>query len=259
MLSARSLEVIESSAGWRRNRVEHFDLPEGPVVVKGQRPLRGPWAHRVLNGLATLAGVPCLKAVPVHGGHLAQAVEVRRLRDLAAAGVRVPQVLHVAEDYFVMEDLGSDNLVRQMGLGGEAARRAWWRCAQYLLDAHQAGAYFSQCFARNLIVLPQGVGAIDFEDDPLEVMSLTDAQTRDWLAFFQSSLWLLDVPHRWIDEQLDALLSRESPEVQRALAVATSRLAWLRHLSNNRKLWGRDGISIRAAALHLHRYRLRHA
>lgn len=258
MLSARSIEIIESSPGWRRHRIEFFDLPEGRMVVKGQRPARGPWAHRVLNGIAALAGVPCLKAVPVHGGQKAQDVEVRRLRALAAVGVRVPKVLHVAQDYFVMENMGSTNLVCQLAEGGEIARQAWLRCAQYVLDAHMAGVYFSQCFARNLIMLPQGVGAIDFEDDPLEVMNLTDAQARDWLAFFQSSLWLLDVSHRWIDEQLDFILSQETPKVQRALALAANRLAWLRHLSNNRKLWGRDGIAIRAAALHLHRYRLRH-
>lgn len=119
MLSARSIEIIESSPGWRRHRIEFFDLPEGRMVVKGQRPARGPWAHRVLNGIAALAGVPCLKAVPVHGGQKAQDVEVRRLRALAAVGVRVPKVLHVAQDYFVMENMGSTNLVCQLAEGGK--------------------------------------------------------------------------------------------------------------------------------------------
>ncbi len=259
MLSARSLEIIEASHGWRRNRVEHFELPEGRVVVKGQRPLRGPWAYRLLNGIATLAGVACLKAVPMHGGGLAQKVEVRRLQALSAAGVRVPQLWHVAEDYIAMEDLGQSNLIRLIGEGGETARDAWQRCARYLLDVHRAGQYLSQCFARNIMVLSNEIGAIDFEDDPLEVMSLPDAQARDWLLFLQSSLWVLDEPPDWVDEQLDAWLGQETPEVRRVLGVAITRLAWLRHLSNNRKLWGRDGISARTAAVFLHRYRLRHA
>ncbi|WP_180683306.1 hypothetical protein [Tepidicella baoligensis] len=258
MLSARSLEIIKASQGWRRNRVEHFELPEGRVVVKGQRPLRGPWAHRLLNGIATLAGVACLKAVPVHGGALAQKVEVRRLQDLSAAGVRVPRLWHVAEDFIVMEDLGQNNLIRLIDQGGEAARVAWQRCAHYLLEVHRAGQYLSQCFARNIMVLPHEIGAIDFEDDPLEVMSLPDAQARDWLIFLQSSLWALDAPPSWVDAQLDAWLGQETPEVQRALGAAIKRLAWLRHLSDNRKLWGRDGISARATAAFLYRYHLRH-
>lgn len=259
MLSAHSLEIIEASHGWRLNRVEHFELPEGRVVVKGQRPLRGPWAHRLLNGIAVLAGVACLKAVPVHGGPLAQKVEVRRLQALAAAGVRVPQLWHVADDFIAMEDLGQNNLIRLIDEGGEAAREAWQRCARYLLDVHRAGQYLSQCFARNIMVLPNEIGAIDFEDDPLEVMSLPDAQARDWLIFLQSSLWALNAPPEWVDAQLDDWLGQETFEVRRVLGVAITRLAWLRHLSNNRKLWGRDGISARATAAFLHRYLLRHA
>ena len=57
MISAESLQRIEQSPGWRHRRVEVFDLPQGRLLVKGQRAPRGPWAHRWLNFLARAAGV----------------------------------------------------------------------------------------------------------------------------------------------------------------------------------------------------------
>ena len=57
MISLTSIARIESSTVWRQKRVEIIDLPEGRMLVKGQRPLRGPWAHRVLNLFAWMAGV----------------------------------------------------------------------------------------------------------------------------------------------------------------------------------------------------------
>ncbi len=59
MISLTSIARIESSTVWRNKRVEIIDLSEGRMLVKGQRPLRGPWAHRIpepvcLDGRRTL-------------------------------------------------------------------------------------------------------------------------------------------------------------------------------------------------------------
>ncbi|KVW96779.1 hypothetical protein [Thiobacillus denitrificans] len=41
----------------------------------------------------------------------------------------------------------------------------------------------AQAFARNLVWSPEhGLGAIDFEDDPISAMPLAQAQIRDWRA-----------------------------------------------------------------------------
>ena len=57
MISPESIARIEASSVWRSRRVEVFDLPEGQVLVKGQRATRSPWPHRLLNTLAWMAGV----------------------------------------------------------------------------------------------------------------------------------------------------------------------------------------------------------
>ncbi|MEO7940778.1 MAG: hypothetical protein ABIR55_19315 [Burkholderiaceae bacterium] len=248
MISLTSIARIEASVVWRERRVEVFDLPEGRLLVKGQRPLRGPWAHRTLNLFGRLAGVPYLKAVPVHGGAQSQEIEIRRLQTLHAAGVAVPQVHHVAPDYFVMSYLGANDLARALREQGAQAYGLWMAAMEHLLLVHARGQYLSQCFARNIIVSHQFEGLIDFEDDPLEVMTLEQAQARDWLVYLQSTLWNLALDEQRLDTALRSVLERESEPVRAVLRHAAHRLAWLRHLPTNRKIWGKDFVSLQAVA-----------
>ena len=254
MISAESITRIEASSGWRARRVEVFELPEGKVLVKGQRARRSPWPHRLLNALARMLAVDYLKAVPVHGGARSQAIELTRLRALAASGVPVPDVLHVADDYFVMTYLGANDLAVTLREQGVQAFELWKAALEQLLAVHTAGQYLSQCFARNMIVSHKFEGLIDFEDDPLEVMTLVEAQARDWLVFLQSSLWNLAAPSAVVDAALGSVLARESASVRAMLRHAAARLAWLRWLPANRKVWGKDFVSLQRVAAVLHRH-----
>jgi tRNA A-37 threonylcarbamoyl transferase component Bud32 len=255
-LSAASIAQIEASPVWRANRVEVFNLPEGKVIVKGHRPLRGPWRHRILNALATLFRAPMMKAVPVHGGARAQAVELARLAQLQAAGLSVPHVLHAAPDYFVMSYLGSSHLASILNVQGFAAYPLWRTVAEQVVQVHAAGQYLSQCFGRNMIVDrshgDRFAGMIDFEDDPLEVMSLQQAQVRDWLVFLQSTVWALNAPPTVLKNALAELLGKESPALRAAVLESAGRLRWLRHLPRSRKPWGKDTVMIQAAAQAMH-------
>lgn len=256
MISLTSIARIEASGGWRARRVEVFDLAEGKVLVKGQRAPRSPWPHRLLNALAWLAGVPYLKAVPVHGGARSQAIEVARLQELRAAGIAVPQVHHAAPDYLVMAYLGSNDLARALREQGAGARDLWLQAMEQLLHVHAQGQYLSQCFARNIIVSTRFEGLIDFEDDPLEVMTLAQAQARDWLIYLQSTLWNLALPTGQLDAALASVLARERPAVREVLRHAARRLGWLRVLPTNRRVWGKDFVSLQAVGAALHRHHL---
>lgn len=255
-------ERIAASAGWRAHRVEVFDTSLGRVIAKGQRPLRSPTRHLALNAIARLVGVPFLGAVPVHGGAQAQAVEIRRLQALHEAGLRVPRVLHVAHDHFVMSWLGASHLAELLHQRRPQAFALWREGGQALVRVHAAGQYLSQCFGRNMIVddsgaAPRFAGMIDFEDDPLEVMSLPEAQVRDWMIYLQSTLWDLQVPTAQVDAALDALMAAERPEVRALFAAACRRLAWLRCLPASRR-WGRDTLAVQVVAATAHRWRRRH-
>ncbi len=257
-LSDQELERIVRSSGWRQRRIEVFDTAHGKVLAKGQRPQRHPALYRLLNALAWMTGAPFLKAVPMHGGAQAQQTEVARLRALHAAGARVPQVLHVAPDHFVMQWLGGDHLGTLLQAGHPQGEALWREAGDLLVRLHARGQYLSQGFARNLIVdtshePPRLAGAIDFEDDPLQVMSLPQAQVRDWLAFLQSTLWTLPLPPEWIDVQLDAWMRLEADEVRDQFLDAARKLGWLRHLPRQRR-FGRDTVALQAAAAAAHRF-----
>jgi len=261
-LSLSEQERIAASSGWRAHRVEVFDTAAGRVIAKGHRPLRSPARHRALNFVARLVGVPFLRAVPVHGGAQSQAVEISRLRALRAAGAPVPEVLHVAPDHFVMRWLGANQLANLLHQRHPAAFDLWLQGARALVSVHAASQYLSQCFGRNMIVddraePPRFAGMIDFEDNPLEVMTLPEAQVRDWLIYLQSTLWDLHVPTARLDAALDELMQAERPEVRALFLAVCARLSWLRCLPERRK-FGRDIIAVQAVAAAAYRWRARH-
>ena len=253
-MSPASIARIEASQTWRVRRIEVFVLPEGTVLVKGQRAVRSPWPHRLLNLFARAAGAPYLKAVPVHGGQRSQAIELQRLTALRAAGLAVPRVRHVGVDYFVMDYLGPRDLavtLRERGMDGFGL---WQAATEQLLQVHTRGEYLSQCFARNMIVSDKFEGLIDFEDDPLEVMSLAEAQARDWLIYLQSTLLNLAAAPAVLDQALRSALGRESPAVRAILRHAARRLGWLRWLPRQRAVWGKDFVSLQAVGAALYRH-----
>ncbi|MDO5623935.1 MAG: hypothetical protein Q4G71_04520 [Pseudomonadota bacterium] len=264
-LSPQDLAQIAQAPGWQGGQVAVVELagrgadgPGAKVVVKGMRTPRGAARYRVLNAAARLLGLPFLKAAPAHGGARGQAVEVARLQALHAAGARVPAVLHVAPDHFVMQWLGAEHLAAWLHGQQPHATELWREAARALVRVHAAGQYLSQGFARNIIVNaaaqpPRLGGMIDFEDDPLEVMPLPEAQLRDWLAYLHSTLWMLPLPPHDVDASLDDWMAAESAPVRELFLHACRRLGWLRHLPASRRL-GRDTFALQVTAAAAHRY-----
>jgi hypothetical protein len=251
-LSASSIARIENATGWRKNRVQIFDLPEGKVIVKGQRPQRSPWRYRLLKMIGLLVGVPSMKPVPVPGGKASQDIELARLKAMADAAILVPEVMHVAPDYFVMRYLGESDLAGQLRGSGFGAFELWKSALLHIIQVHDAGQYLSQGFARNIIVglqdsAPYIAGVIDFEDDPIVVMTALEAQVRDWLTFLQSSIYTLAAPSDVLQAALTELLDRERSDVREALFEQCRKLAWLRFLPKSRQHWGKDLVSTQAA------------
>jgi len=248
MLSASSIARIEASSGWRAHRVEVLALPEGEVVVKGQRAARGPWRFRLLSLLSHLTRNPLLRPVPAPGGAASQATEIRRLQALQAAGVNVPEVLHQATGYFVMRRIQGPSLGAHFATSPEQALQAVARGLAGLHQLHAAGQYLSQGFARNILEQDGHLWFIDFEDDPLQVMDLPDAQARDLLTFMLSAVWPSRAQRADLLRVWQQACQRMSPAVLQRVRRATRGLAWLRHLPTERKPWGRDVVTVQAMA-----------
>lgn len=246
-LTGAQLAEISGAKTHLARRTAVLRLGQRNVVVKRERPARLALGYSLLDLLAWLTGLPWLRGVPISSGSQGQADELRRLHDLGSSGVTVPNVLHVAVGYFVMDQAQGEDLASSLPRDPAAMRARWKLGLDFLQGAHRRGQYLSQAFARNLILTGQGLVAIDFEDDPLRKMSLSAAQTRDWLAYLHSTLWMLR-EQTWVVEDLTASLLQESPQVRSALLLTARRLGWMRMLPANRARWGRDLAGLQALA-----------
>jgi len=252
----------------------HTQLPQQGLLVaphrlNGERvwlkkagPRHGMARYRLLGLLAGLFRLDVLRPVPNPGGEAAVAIEARRLRQLADAGLRVPQVLAEQADGILISDLGGagaqmlQERLEQAAAAGPAPLLAAWREGlDAIADVHAHGAYLSQAFARNMVRCADGVvGFIDFEDDPGETLSLVECQVRDWLSYLHSTAALVHAaaPHA-AGDHWQQVLGGADDEVRERIAQSAQRMRWLRRLPRSRR-WGRDTQRVRAVARLLTRW-----
>jgi tRNA A-37 threonylcarbamoyl transferase component Bud32 len=250
----------------QQKNVASHRLGSERVWLKKAGPRHGKWGYRVMAVVARLAGLDILKPVPNPGGAAAIATEARRLRQLAAAGLRVPRVLAEQPEGLLISDLGESGRgtvvlqerLDQAAAAGPAALLAVWREGlAAIAQVHLRGQHLSQAFDRNLVLCPDGViGYIDFEDDPSEVMTLAECQARDWLSYLHSTAMMLEAAapeaagHHW-----HAALAEVGGEVRTRIAEAARRMKWAQKLPASRR-WGRDTQRVRAVARLLGRWYL---
>lgn len=260
-LSMASLNTIEADAEWRAQRVAKVNSPDGVLLIKGQRPARGAARFKPMAWLSRWTRNPLLQPVPAYGGARAQNIEVQRLAQLAASGLPVPAVLHQGADFIALQFLQGHSLQHHLTLAPEEALAMFEKGLLAIHQVHLKGQYLSQAFARNIMVVQGRLWFIDFEDDPLEVMGLQDAQTRDWLAYLLSTVWMVNAPVKNLLAVWQHIYEQLDPAAQVAIAQACSRLHWLRRLPSERKPWGRDIVTLHALGEFLHAWQtnLHHA
>lgn len=203
-----------------------------PAWLKLSVPQPPAWRYQLLAGMARLLRMPSMQPVRPHGGAAGIRNEIDRLTALASAGLRVPCLLDHGDHWLLISDLGHvtlESLIRHAE--GEAQLAHWQRGADYILQAHRAGQYLSQAFARNLVWAPDaGLGAIDFEDDPIGAMPLVHAQIRDWLPYFFSTAYHFRNRLPVLCDAIRAVLAQEDAAVRDGVVRAMRRSAWLRAL-----------------------------
>lgn len=199
-----------------------------PMVISGQRAWLkqyGQGGRAVALGLLRMVAnrfnLDALRPPPHRGGDGARAVEARRLGELAAQGVNVPQVLGTGHAALVLEDNGSsfNTCLREADAAGRD--RLVSAAMQAMARAHASGAYLGQPLPRNLTWDGVQVGFIDFEEDPLEVMELAQAQARDWLMFgYGVARYYEDRPRRLQQLMAEAMDGASPPVIAHAHAVS---------------------------------------
>ncbi|MDA8445633.1 hypothetical protein [Paracidovorax valerianellae] len=249
---------LREHAATQGPNVQSYRLPGAQWWLKRAGASHGPGRYRAMAVLARLLGLAVLRPVPTPGGPAAIAIEVERLRDFAARGLRAPEVLAVQQDAFLMRHLGrpdeethslGNEIDHAVAEGPEAVLALWRQGLDAIAQVHASGTCLSQAFARNLVRCPDGVvGYVDFEDDPATALPLPVCHARDALCYVQSTaLYLRQAGALESARTLwAAWLSARGPEARAVLATTVRRLAWLRHLPQSRRL-GRDLQRVRAA------------
>ena len=257
-------EFLRITLPKQQKNVASHRLGSERVWLKKAGPRHGKWGYRVMAAVARMVRLDIIKPVPNPGGEAAIATEARRLKQLAAAGLRVPTVLAQQADGLLISDLGESGRATvvlqerldQAAAAGPAALLAVWREGLAAIAAvHVRGQHLSQAFDRNLVLCPDGViGYIDFEDDPGEVMTLAECQARDWLSYLHSTAMMLEAAApQAAGQHWHAALAGVNEEVRERIANAARRMKWARKLPASRR-WGRDTQRVRAVARLLGRW-----
>lgn len=153
------------------------------VWVKKRRPGKNPlgwWAQRIIYRLTGIILALPPDRSPGNGARF----EAETLRRLEGLGVRVPRVLHVEDDYFVMSDAGTTlerHLAANPGQTGELIDRA----ARELRALHRYDTAHGGAQIKNLTVRDGDIHFIDFEERIPE-KRLREFQVRDLFLFLFS-------------------------------------------------------------------------
>jgi len=195
----------------------------------------------LMDLFAKRLGSRLLRAIPNPGGSESISIEKHRLTELHNAGINVPYPELSDQHYLLLPDQGLNVRSLLKATPDEHHKLALLRkVIDSLTTLHKKGFYLSQAFARNITVDKHGnVGYIDFEDDPLTVLSLEQAQARDLLLFVSSTAYLCQNCQPAYVEQIGELLQSYPQSVHQELRQAISSLRWLRTLAQFNWL-GRD-------------------
>ncbi len=145
--------------------------------------------NALIEKTSALLGISISASQPLHGGSLSNVVrvsthdgrsyvittgktaktEARMLQALRAAGVAAPQVIAVASNLLILEDLGPD----------DGAQSAWWSLGQELRRLHETpGPYFGWP-----------------ENHAFATVEIPNTPTRHWPTFWAERRLLPSCPH----------------------------------------------------------------
>jgi tRNA A-37 threonylcarbamoyl transferase component Bud32 len=205
---------------------ERYVAKRDAQVARGAVPaLLARWLARRVTGAALPMGAARLGA-----GASAAGFEARRLGELAAAGMRVPRVVHRGAGFIVMEHCG---VTVASLLGGWDRETRWRELAAQAAELgvfHRAGQWHGGAQIKNLTRKEGQTWRIDFEETFGEHVPLPAAQAFDVVLFLNSISLRGPVDEAEARSLLPALMqayldANPDPEVR---AVFVRALPWAR-------------------------------
>ncbi len=173
--------------------------------------------------------------------------EANRLKALAEAGIRVPQVALVTPEFFILEYCGTVVATLLEDWPAATWRRELTKLAGELGEFHRAGQWHGGAQIKN-ITLHDGVSyRIDFEENFGEFLPLPAAQTADLVLFLNSiSLAgpIAEAETRQLLPQLldDYFTANPDPEIRQVIRRALPVLKRLAAVAGLFQRWSKKGI-----------------
>lgn len=252
-------KFLETSLIKQQSSIQAYDLGSHKVWLKKASERHGLWLYTPLKWLAKIFNLGAITPVPNQGGSAAIQCEYHRIQTLNSIGISTSNVLAISEKGILLEDIGSQHQTQVIQLDQALAQcqndiasksLLFSQAIQAIQYIHSQKGYLSEAFARNILVdQNHQFSFIDFETDPLDVLSLHDCFVRDWLLFIFSTAYhfefeqLADASHIFYR----ALLAE--PQVYSDICKVGKRLKWV--LNFNISKIGNDGKRIQKCVLFL--------
>ncbi|MGL4666390.1 MAG: hypothetical protein ACRCWR_00485 [Saezia sp.] len=242
------------------DRTFKLQLDQGQTLwVKTPSTPRLRLLYTVTNRLMVWLNMPYFQAPPhkgAPGGCASLAIEAHMLKRLKTAQVPVPEVVASTNSWLALTATGEFNLdIELKNLPITQRLPLWQQAITAIADVHTKNCCLSQCFARNIMLekrhsTPKGNATppycfyfLDFEEDPTQIMTLADAQARDWAMFLHSTAVLIRENTEQAQELMINLLKEETLETQLSIQRIFKKLKPLKYFKSMQWL-GRDSIRI---------------
>lgn len=237
------------------DRIVAIITNQGNYWLKKAAPARGFFRYHALNLFSRILRLPLLKAVPQPGGNAAIQTGVNRIKALDSCDVLVPQIIIHDDSWLLTRDVGTSIIDELKSTATHQARRQqlFKACLSSIKEVHLKNQYLSQAFIRNMLLHNEQsmqVAFIDFEDDPLTVMGLPEAQARDVLLFVNSTARFFVEDDIFFNNSIQQFLSGHDATMITALRSTASRLQWITRIPLQ-KLFGHDYQKLKTGILAL--------
>lgn len=233
------------------------ELKAGNTVfwLKKAAPPRGYWRYRALNFFSWLLRLPLLKAVPQPGGSIAIQNGVMRIETLSSLGQLVPELVAFDNNWLLIKHAGTSiiDAMKHPETSQAHKQKLFNACLIAIKQLHFKGQYLSQAFIRNMLLhdaTTMQVAFIDFEDDPLTVMSLPEAQARDLLLLVNSTARFFVDDTEFFNQSIQQFLTGHDPAMIKALKTTTQRLQWITRIPFQ-KILGHDYQKLKVGIMSL--------
>lgn len=215
-------------------RVERIPYQNGYAWVKHACYSKKTFWHRLQRILSYFIPLSILRPTVSLGGESALSHEINQLRKFKEYGLVVPHILEEFPDKIILSDIGltlKEHLQKETSIEGRLLLLK--NASRTLAEMHNLGLYHGRPHIKDIVYQPdtKQIGFLDLEENPLSVMSLNDAQDRDFWLFLCSCGRYIEHDVRYIEGIASSYLSqRNMPSPPKNLIILAKILKPLRYL-----------------------------